>query len=143
MTATTVCGSPCPQHDHRCLRSPGHTTLCRDQKQKGTQSCDWDPKKIRPAVRELVRLVQFRQGLPKPCWIMRTQGDCALVVPAMYGPLEFLRRFRRPTVDEAERLGLVVLGALAEVPAFLSAPPSWIERGVTQGRTIAIPGGGE
>ncbi|MEU5496111.1 hypothetical protein [Streptomyces griseofuscus] len=38
-----ICGSQCPEHDHRCLRSPGHQKhICRDEKQKGTESCTWD-----------------------------------------------------------------------------------------------------
>jgi hypothetical protein len=41
----TICGSRCPEHpEHYCRRSPGHQAgICRDGKQKGTQSCTWDP----------------------------------------------------------------------------------------------------
>lgn len=41
----TICGSRCPEHrEHYCRRSPGHQAgICRDAKQKGTQSCTWDP----------------------------------------------------------------------------------------------------
>ncbi|MGW4388240.1 hypothetical protein [Streptomyces sp. NPDC004685] len=41
---TPVCGSQCPQHaEHQCRRSPSHQPgICRDQKQKGTESCTWD-----------------------------------------------------------------------------------------------------
>ncbi|MGW4493840.1 hypothetical protein [Streptomyces sp. NPDC004376] len=38
-----ICGSECPKHSHVCLRSPGHQKhICRDEKQKGTESCTWD-----------------------------------------------------------------------------------------------------
>ncbi|MFZ3569926.1 hypothetical protein ACOKM5_23250 [Streptomyces sp. BH097] len=39
------CGSQCPEHmEHKCQRSPGHQPgICRDEKQKGTESCTWDP----------------------------------------------------------------------------------------------------
>jgi len=42
---TAVCGSQCPEHpEHQCRRSPGHQAgICRDEKQKGTESCTWDP----------------------------------------------------------------------------------------------------
>lgn len=41
----TMCGSRCPEHpEHYCRRSPVHQTgICRDRKQKGTESCTWDP----------------------------------------------------------------------------------------------------
>ena len=40
-----ICGSQCPTHDHVCLRSPSHQAgICRDEKQKGTESCTWDPR---------------------------------------------------------------------------------------------------
>lgn len=41
----TICGSRCPEHsEHYCRRSPGHQRgICRDRKQKGTESCTWDP----------------------------------------------------------------------------------------------------
>lgn len=41
----SICGSRCPEHaEHYCRRSPGHQAgICRDKKQKGTQSCTWDP----------------------------------------------------------------------------------------------------
>jgi hypothetical protein len=43
----TVCGSHCPEHlDHYCRRSPVHQPgICRDVKQKGQESCTWDPAK--------------------------------------------------------------------------------------------------
>lgn len=41
----TICGSRCPVHpEHYCHRSPGHQAgICRDRKQKGMESCTWDP----------------------------------------------------------------------------------------------------
>jgi hypothetical protein len=43
----TICGSRCPEHpEHYCRRSPGHQPgICRDRKQKCTESCTWDPAK--------------------------------------------------------------------------------------------------
>lgn len=45
MYDSTICGSRCPEHpEHYCRRSPQHQPgICRDAKQKGTQSCTWDP----------------------------------------------------------------------------------------------------
>jgi hypothetical protein len=38
-----TCGSQCPVHEHTCQRSPGHQSgICRDQRQKNTQSCSWN-----------------------------------------------------------------------------------------------------
>ena len=41
----TICGSKCPDHpEHYCRRSPAHQPgICRDVKQKGLESCTWDP----------------------------------------------------------------------------------------------------
>lgn len=44
------CGSQCPEHEHTCRRSPGHQRgICRDEKQKGTESCTWDPAPVKHA----------------------------------------------------------------------------------------------
>lgn len=47
----TICGSRCPAHpEHYCRRSPVHQPgVCRDRKQKGTESCTWDPATKRVA----------------------------------------------------------------------------------------------
>lgn len=47
----TICGSRCPEHpEHYCRRSPGHQAgICRDVKQKGFESCTWDPARKRVA----------------------------------------------------------------------------------------------
>lgn len=102
------------------------------------------------ATQGLVRLVEFREGMHSPCWILRTHDNCALIVPTLYGRLEFLRTFKRFTVDEAVRLGLVELGAeRGPVPPF-SAVPAWLkELGADpktgamalKGRTIHAVGG--
>ncbi|MFI1485674.1 hypothetical protein [Streptomyces sp. NPDC020747] len=41
----SICGSRCPEHaDHYCRRSPKHQPgICRDVKQKGFESCTWNP----------------------------------------------------------------------------------------------------
>lgn len=48
----TICGSRCPEHaEHYCRRSPGHQPhICRDRKQKGTESCTWDAARSTKAV---------------------------------------------------------------------------------------------
>lgn len=99
------------------------------------------------AAKGLVRLVEFREGMHSPCWIVRTHDNCALIVPTLHGRLEFLRTFKRFTVDEAVSLGLVVLGAeLQDVPAFAYSPPWLRESGtdlngrfVLKGRTVSVP----
>lgn len=141
-----ICGSQCPTHDHVCLRSPKHCSNCRDEKQKGTESCDWDPRQISAAVKGLARLVAT---VGDGCWIMRTHDNCALIVPEGER-LACRRTFKRPTVDVAVRLGLVELGAeLLDVPEFAGCPP-WLRdfaadprdgRIVLQGCTIRATGG--
>lgn len=48
----TICGSRCPEHaEHYCRRSPVHQPgICRDRKQKGTESCSWDAARSVKAV---------------------------------------------------------------------------------------------
>lgn len=99
------------------------------------------------AAEGLRRLVAFREGMHSPCWMMRTHDNCALIVPTLHVRLEFLRTFKRFTVDEAVRLGLVELGAVRQdVPPFAYCPP-WLRdtgtlpdgRMALQGRTITAP----
>lgn len=119
-----ICGSQCATHDHVCLRSPRHQAgICRDRKQKGAESCSWDPRQISAAVKGLARLVATAG---EGCWILRTHDNCALIVPEG-DRLVHRRSFKRPTVDVAVRLGLVVLGAeRGPVPPF-SAVPTWLK----------------
>lgn len=54
------CGSQCPKHEHTCRRSPGHQAgICRDEKQKGAESCTWDPG----AAAKLARMVDAEDTL--------------------------------------------------------------------------------
>lgn len=93
------------------------------------------------ATQGLVRLVEFREGMHSPCWMMRTHDNCALIVPTLYGRLEFLRTFKRFTVDEAVRLGLVELGAeLQDVPPFAACPPWLRETGTLPDGRMALKG---
>lgn len=141
-----ICGSRCPDHDHVCLRSPQHQRgICRDQKQKGTESCTWDADAVSAAVKGLARLVSSGG---EGCWIMRTPDNCALLVPEGER-LVFRRSFKRSTVGVAARLGLIVLGAeRVPVPPFVGAPKWLIEFGfdsrtgtwALEGRTIAAGG---
>lgn len=136
---TSICGSQCPNHDHVCLRSPQHQAgICRDQRQKRTESCSWDPRQISAAVKGLARLVATAG---KGCWILRTHDNCALVVPEG-GRLVHRRSFKRPTVDMAVHLGLVALGAdLQPVPPF-AAVPNWLHEFAADPRdgSIALHG---
>lgn len=144
MNAPAVCGSRCPEHDHVCQRSPQHQRgVCRDQRQKGTESCDWDPTYIRAAVRHLLRDLRFYQDPEKACWIVPSPQSYALVVPAMYGAMSFLRGYRRATVEEAARRGLAVLGADRQSVPVFDYEPEWLKRAVPhpiEGRTITLGG---
>lgn len=94
---------------------------------------------MRPAIRNLVDALLFREGMHSPCWVMRTHDNCALVVPTMMGTLEFLRCVKRRTLDDAEALGLLAVGeALETVPPYGCVPLSWLSVGATKGRTIAL-----
>ncbi|RKN61906.1 hypothetical protein D7231_32055 [Streptomyces klenkii] len=101
---------------------------------------------IRPAVRELLSALEFRASVGRPCYIKRTHGYVALIVPHLrngdVGPYSYLRTFRRATVDEAEELGLVVLGPrLVDVPDAEYPRGHWAAERAHQGRTITTTGG--
>lgn len=137
MSDQQICGSRCPEHvGHFCQRSPRHCSNCRDQKQKGTESCSWDPATLHASVKGLCRLLAQRAALPTPCWLIRTPDNCALVVPTEAGRLEFSRTFKRPVVDEALVTRLIALGEIATVPEFRAAPLWLRDRGITHGHPI-------
>lgn len=144
MNTDAICGSQCPKHDHICLRSPQHQAgICRDEKQKGTESCTWDPRVVRPAVRNLVRALRFYADPAKSCWIVPSPGQYALIVPALYGAMSFQRGYRRATVEEAERRGLVRLGSESELVPVFDYEPAWLKSAVphpVEGRTITAGG---
>lgn len=95
----------------------------------------------RPAIRELVRLLQFRASFGRPCYVKRIEHFAALIVPHLTdgpdGPYSYLRMFRRTTIDEAVFLGYVTLGdRLVDVPEF--AANHWSAHPGHKGRTIAL-----
>ncbi|MFJ7999039.1 hypothetical protein ACIQ7D_18090 [Streptomyces sp. NPDC096310] len=101
------------------------------------------PNTLRPAVRDLISALAFRameaqQG--RPCWVMRTKTDAGLVVPVLTSSYDFLRAYRRSTVDEAVTLGYVALGdQLQDMPAYSYGGPRWSYRTCgLKGRTIAL-----
>ncbi|HEX5567416.1 MAG TPA: hypothetical protein VFY14_10920 [Streptomyces sp.] len=96
---------------------------------------------IRPAVLSLLRDLHFREpeSQDRPCRIMRTPVLCGLVVPAMYGPYDFLRAVHRSTVDEAKSLDLIILGPLEDMPRYNYGGDRWgYDRCHYKGRTIAL-----
>jgi len=96
----------------------------------------------RRPVRNLTRLIAFRQGMHSPCWLVRTHDNCALIVPSLTARMEYLRTFKRATVDEAEVMGLIVLGGkLEDVPPFTGCPRWLTEMGASMGRTVSVRGG--
>ncbi|MFD9630133.1 hypothetical protein [Streptomyces violascens] len=103
-------------------------------------------RKLRPAVRDLIGSLEFRtpeaaQG--RPCYLMRTRHDAGLVVPVLSASYDFLRAFRRATVDEAVKLGLIVLGPeLRDMPPYSYGGNRWGYQACgLKGRTIALVGG--
>jgi hypothetical protein len=104
-----------------------------------------DTQKLRPAVRDLIRSLEFHaaesaQG--RPCYLMRTAHDAGLVVPVLSSSYDFLRAFRRAAVDEALKLGLVVLGEeLRDMPPYSYGGTRWgYQTCGLKGRTIALQG---
>jgi hypothetical protein len=76
----------------------------------------------RPAVRDLIKQLQYRSAFGRPCYIKRTTRHAALIVPELRngadGPYAHLKTFDRATVHEAVVLGAVRLGPdLVPVPA--------------------------
>jgi hypothetical protein len=101
-----------------------------------------DTNTLRPAVRSLIdalrsRTTEAAQG--RPCWLMRTATDAGLVVPVLADSHDFLRAFRRTTVDEAMQLGYVTLGdELKDMPAYSYGGPRWGWPCGLMGRTISL-----
>lgn len=97
---------------------------------------------LRPAVRELLDALRLRAdetARGRPCWIMRTPQYAALVVPAMYGPNDYLRTWTRRTLDDAEHAGLITLGPLKDMPAYNYGGNRWGHgRCHLKGRTITL-----
>ena len=101
---------------------------------------------IRPAIQELIGLLRFRASFGRPCYIKRTTGYAALIVPELRdgteGPYTHLRTFQRTTLDEAISRGFVVIGpALVDVPACSGNRSHWATDIGHMGRTIQLAGG--
>lgn len=107
----------------------------------------------RPAVRELLRDLEFRAYTPAEgpkawhlaqCWVSRETATLySLIVPALYGPLDFLRLVTVATVDDAVNAGLVVLREPQLMPPYNYGGPRYRWRTIQQARTIALaPTGG-
>lgn len=98
---------------------------------------------IRPAVQELIDLLQFRSSFGRPCYIKRTQRYAALIVPELRngtdGPYAHARTFQRTTVDEAINRDFVTLGpVLGPVPACSGDRNHWATDIGHTGRTIQL-----
>lgn len=110
------------------------------------------PTTYRPAVRELIHILKFRyvvdpskvrNGLEMTqCWLSREdKGRYSLIVPAMYGPLDFLRLVTVQTVEEAVAAGLVELGDPVPMPVYnYGGKYRW--RTIQQGQTVTLTGHG-
>ncbi|MGQ4353230.1 hypothetical protein [Streptomyces drozdowiczii] len=101
------------------------------------------PVTYRPAVRNLISLLQFRASFGRPCYIKRNRQHAALIVPELRngaeGPYAHLKTFDRATVHEAVVLGAVALGPeLVDVPAFNGNRNHWAYEAAHQGRTIQL-----
>lgn len=107
------------------------------------------PNAYRPAVYGLLNIIKYRH-VPDParakkglhlaqCWISRENaGLYSLIVPAMYGPLDFLQLVTARTVHEAETSGLVELGDPVPMPVYNYGGPKYRWRTIQQGQTIGL-----
>jgi hypothetical protein len=103
---------------------------------------------LRPAVRDLLDVLACRTYRPShgpkaphltTCWLSREDtGRYSLIVPAGYGPLDFLRLVTVATVEEAAAEGLVVLGEPQPMPPYNYGGPHYRWRTIQQGRTITL-----
>ena len=103
-------------------------------------------KHARRPIRDLVRQLEFRASMGRPCYLKRNTVHAALIVPMLRngaeGPYSYARTFQRATIDEAIVLGFVVLGPqLVTVPEFAIAGTHWLADPGHKGRTISLPGG--
>jgi hypothetical protein len=97
----------------------------------------------RPAVRVLIKHLQYRGSFGRPCYIKRNTRHAALIVPELRsganGPYAHLKTFDRATVHEAVVLGAVTLGPdLVDVPSFSGNRNHWAFDSSHQGRTIQL-----
>ncbi|HEY6115449.1 MAG TPA: hypothetical protein VI172_05775 [Candidatus Dormibacteraeota bacterium] len=105
-----------------------------------------DLKHARRPIRDLVKQLEFRGSMGRPCYLKRNTVHAALIVPMLRngadGPYSYLRTFQRSTIHEAIALGFVVLGpALVDVPEFAVSTKHWSADPGLMGRTISLAGG--
>ena len=92
----------------------------------------------RPAVRHLLNDLNFRADLTH-CWLSREDaGRYSLIVPAMYGTLDFLRLVTVTTFEEAIAAGLVELGEPMPMPPYNYGGPKYRWRTIQQGQTVSL-----
>jgi hypothetical protein len=106
----------------------------------------------RPAVRELLHVLRVHRYLPShgpkaphltTCWLSQMDaGRYALIVPAMYGPLDFLRLVTVRTVEEAVGAGLVELGDMGLMPVYNYGGAKYRWRTIQQGQPLLLTGHG-
>lgn len=105
--------------------------------------------RYRPAINELLHILKFRHVVGSAtvkegahlttCWLSpEDAGRYSLIVPAMYGPLDFLRLITISTVHEARELGLIRLGDLVPMPVYNYGGPKYRWRTIQQGQTVAL-----
>ena len=104
-----------------------------------------DLKHARRPIRDLVKQLEFRASMGRPCYVKRNTVHAAVIVPMLrngaQGPYSYLRTFQRSTIHEAVVLGFVVLGPhLVAVPEFAINPTHWCAEPGHKGRTISLPG---
>ena len=103
---------------------------------------------FRPAIRNLIHELRFRKYSPADgpkawpltqCWLSREDTSrYALIVPAMYGPLDFSRLVAVATVSEAVDLGLVSLSEPLPMPPYNYGGPRYRWRTIQQGYVLAL-----
>ena len=103
---------------------------------------------LRPAIRRLLRQLAHRAYTPAQgpkawqltqCWLSReTANRHSLIVPAGYGPLDYMCLVAATTIDDAVTAGLITLGEPQPMPPYNYGGPRYRWRTIQQGRTIAL-----
>lgn len=98
------------------------------------------------AINDLISQIRFRTGhreadeKGRSCWLTdATASRWAVVVPAMYGPLDFWRLVDRATVDQAVRMGLLEVGEPELMPVYNYGGPKYRWKTIQQGRRVRLP----
>lgn len=94
---------------------------------------------MRGSVSDLIRDLEFRSDLSCDCWVAYATGRrYALVVPAMYGPLDFLRLVDISTVQDALSDRRISLGDPELMPRYNYGGPRYRWKTIQQGRRISL-----